>query len=184
MKLDIPDAEFFKYNINLDPKLIKYLKDNITWEQQYINIYGKNVALPRLTAWYGKPYSYSGIKNTAKEIPDFLKKILNKVEYYTDIIGHNSVLLNYYQDGNSSIGYHKDNEKELGNNPIITSLSLGYSREFILKHNNGSIYKVLLNHGDVLVMGKDSQINYSHCINKNKKILYERINLTFRTILD
>lgn len=186
IRSSIPDADFYKFNIPFDVKLIKYLKDNIEWEQKYITYYGKEIPIPRLTAWYGKTYKYSGITNQEKVIPDFLITLLNKIEKHTQSIcpPHNSVLLNWYRNGKDSVSMHQDNEKELGANPIITSLSLGYSRNFTVQHLDGTKHQILLNHGDILIMGNNSQKIYKHGIMKDATCKGERLNLTFRTIYD
>ena len=113
------------------------LLENIPWQQDEITVYGKKHLQPRLTALYGnegKPYSYSNITMQPHYWTLTLQKIKSLVENVSET-NFTTVLLNYYRDGSDSNGWHADNEKELGINPIIASLSLGAERNFQLKHN-------------------------------------------------
>lgn len=180
INLNIPDADFYITNLNISVEEYQELLEKVDFKQDYITIYGKNCPIPRLTAWYGKTYSYSGIKNEEIEIPDFLLDIKSKVE---NVCGEfNSVLLNLYRDGKDSVAFHCDDEKELGENPIIASLSLGQSRKFHLRHKKTYKQHVIeLKHGDLLLMGDNSQTNYQHSLPKDRS-KNERLNLTFRNI--
>ena len=116
--------------------LLKGLRNNIVWKQESMNMYGKKIDFPRLTAWYGnndKPYSFSGI--TLQPLPwtSEILTIKNKIEPIAKTV-FNSVLLNLYRDGNDSISWHTDAEKELGINPIIASVNFGATRKFQLRH--------------------------------------------------
>lgn len=162
--------------------------DSIKWQQDKITIFGNEVDLPRLTAWYGdtdKGYTYSGIKMDPlpwnKELAEIKMKIENKsgVEF-------NSVLLNLYRDGNDHLSWHADDEPELGNNVNIGSVNFGISRDFQLKHRSDKGVKklnILLEHGSFLLMKHPTQINWLHRIPKRSKISHPRINLTFRKII-
>ena len=156
------------------------------WIQPQIRMFGKWVDQPRLVAWQsseGLSYSYSGITLTASPYSDLVDAIARKIEIKTGLT-FNSVLINYYRDGKDSMGWHADNEPELGKNPMIASLSLGSARDFVLKHNQRSdLRKVFsLNSGSLLLMGKGIQKNWKHALPKRAHA-GPRINLTFRRIL-
>lgn len=158
---------------------------NIDWKQESMNMYGKQILFPRLTSWYGqsdKPYSFSGITLNphpwSKELLEIKKNIepLANVEY-------NSVLLNRYRNGNDSISWHTDAEKELGLNPVIASVNFGAERTFQLKHiETKKRIDIALKHGSLLIMMGELQHYWLHQVPKTKKPKTERINLTFRVI--
>jgi alkylated DNA repair dioxygenase AlkB len=141
---------------------------------------------PRLTAWYadaGLTYRYSGVTHQAVEWTPTLMEIRREVEAAADA-PFNSVLLNYYRDGQDSIGYHADAEPELGTNPVIASISLGAVRQFVLKHpRTGTKLKYDLAPGSLIVMGGACQHHWVHGVPKTKAPVGARINLTFRNIL-
>ena len=156
------------------------------WIQPQIRMFGKWVDQPRLIAWQsseGLSYSYSGITLTASPYSELVEAIARKIEIKTGLT-FNSVLINYYRDGKDSMGWHADNEPELGENPMIASLSLGSARDFVLKHNQRSDLKKVfsLNSGSLLLMGKGIQKNWKHALPKRAHA-GPRINLTFRRIL-
>lgn len=170
--------------------ILKVLLDEIDWSQEYIKIYGKSIPIPRLTAWYGdedKPYTYSGIAMSSKAWHPLLLDIKNRIESVSDRI-FNSVLLNYYRDGNDSVSWHSDDEPELGENPSIGSVSFGGIRKFSLKHknpehpNHKKLVDIDLAHGSLLLMDGECQSFWLHQIAKTKKQVDPRINLTFRYI--
>jgi alkylated DNA repair dioxygenase AlkB len=139
-----------------------------------------------LTALYGnegKPYSYSNIKMQPHPWNLLLQKIKSKVESVSDT-NFTTVLLNQYRDGKDSNGWHADNEKELGTNPIIASISFGAERTFQLKHNSNIDLKksIVLEHGSLLLMKGTTQHFWKHQIPKTAKPVGPRINLTFRVI--
>jgi len=163
----------------------KMLLNEINWKQQVINMYGKSINFPRLTAWYGdndKPYSFSGIILEPESWiqPLFEIKQLIETKYSTVF---NSVLLNLYRNGNDSISWHTDAEKELGRNPIIASVNFGATRKFQLRHNvTNDKVELNLSHGSLLIMQGELQHNWQHQVPKTKQLVKERINLTFRLI--
>lgn len=187
---DLPDAEieYFPnfFSIEKANEIFHKLQTEIPWQQDTITIYGKNHLQPRLTALFGnegKPYGYSNIvmhPHPWNPMLIFIKEEVEKIcqEYFT------TVLLNYYRNGQDSNGWHADNEKELGRNPIIASLSLGEPRNFQLKHNSIETAKqnIVLEHGSLLVMKGTTQHYWKHQIPKTKKEIGSRINLTFRII--
>jgi len=167
--------------------LIKKLIEEVPWKQQSIQMYGKEVVTPRLTAWYGdnnKTYQFSGTKFDPLPWTRELDDLRLKIEAATDLT-FNSVLLNYYRNGNDSVAWHGDNEKELGKNPHIASLSLGQPRKFEFRHktDHAKKYALQLENGSLLIMKGDLQHHWEHRIPKSKHENGPRINLTFRTIL-
>lgn len=164
---------------------LKVLLDSIDWKQEKMNMYGKELLFPRLTAWYGdndKPYSFSGITLQPQQWTKELIEIKRKVETNVDA-SFNSVLLNRYRHGNDSISWHTDAEKELGKNPIIASVNFGATREFQLRHiQTKEKLSIQLSHGSLLIMLGELQHFWQHQIPKTKKPVSERINLTFRVI--
>ena len=161
------------------------LSKSITWQSDNIKIFGKIHEIPRLQAWYGDSdaaYSYSGIKLTPNPWIPLLEQIKSKVEKVT-LTEFNSVLLNLYRDGQDSNGWHSDNEKELGTNPTIASISLGQERTFHLKHRSKNLkLSFKLNHGSLLIMSGATQHFWKHQVPKSRKAMLPRINLTFRRI--
>ncbi|MFC5195359.1 alpha-ketoglutarate-dependent dioxygenase AlkB family protein [Bizionia hallyeonensis] len=163
------------------------LKDNCTWQQDEITIFGKTHPQPRLTALYAdnkQSYSYSNITMHPEIFTDELLDIKTDIENEANA-KFTTVLLNRYRNGSDSNGWHADNENELGINPIIASLSLGASRYFHYKHRTIKTerHKLLLESGSLLIMAGEMQQYWLHQIPKTKKNVGERINLTFRKIV-
>jgi alkylated DNA repair dioxygenase AlkB len=188
--LDLPDAEIIYFPAFLSTEeadsLFVELLENIPWQQDEITVYGKKHLQPRLTALYGnkgKPYSYSNIVMQPHHWTLPLQKIKSLIESVCDV-NFTTVLLNYYRDGNDGNGWHADNEKELGTNPVIASLSLGAERNFQLRHNSDSTQKrsIILENGSLLVMKGTTQHFWKHQVPKTAKPIGPRINLTFRVI--
>ena len=161
------------------------LKDKIAWQQEKMKMYGKELPFPRLTAWYGdagRTYSFSGLTLKPKPWTDSLRELKNRVEVKTDAT-FNSVLLNRYRDGNDSISWHQDDEKDLGKDPMIASLNFGATRRFQLRHlQSKEKINMDLKHGSLFVMLGKLNHHWQHQIPKTKKSVGERINLTFRHI--
>ncbi|GGG54099.1 alpha-ketoglutarate-dependent dioxygenase AlkB family protein [Bizionia arctica] len=162
------------------------LMEQTLWQQDQITLFGKTHKQPRLTALYAetnRPYSYSGITMTPHPFNDILLKIKQDVEAISKHT-FNSVLLNLYRDGNDSNGWHADNEKELGSNPVIASVSFGATRNFKFKHRTlkQENHKLELKHGSLLLMKGEMQKYWLHQIPKTLKPTEKRINLTFRYI--
>lgn len=186
----MPDAEVYLTSSFFSPAesdaLLADLTANIAWEQKAIQFMGKQVMQPRLIAWYGdagKSYRYSGL--TVHPLPwtPTLLDMKAQVEAAANVT-FNSVLLNLYRDGQDSVGWHSDDEPELGTNPVIASVSLGAARAFQFKHKQNPDLKqsVELTHGSLLLMRGTTQHFWKHQIPKTKKPLAARINLTFRVI--
>lgn len=163
-----------------------FLKKNVSWSQEDIQVYGKIYPQPRLTALYGnngKTYSYTNITLFPKEFPPELLAIKDMLDSLAGAT-FTSCLLNLYRNGRDSNGWHADDEKELGTNPIIASVTLGQERYFHLRHktNKALKHKILLEHGSVLLMKGSTQHFWQHQIAKTTRPIGERINLTFRVI--
>lgn len=189
--LPLPDAvfEFYPNFFNKEEAdlLLDKLMNETPWQQDDITIFGKKIAQPRLTCLFGnegKPYSYSGITMQPNPWNSTLIFIKDKIEQTAEK-NFTTVLANLYRNEKDSNGWHADNEKELGRNPIIASVSFGEERRFQLKHNTNPEAKMTLNlnHGSLLLMKEGSQIHYKHQIPKETKSKNNRINLTFRSIL-
>ncbi len=166
--------------------LFEKLTSNITWRQESILIFGRKVLTPRLTAWYGDAgavYKYSGVSFDPLPWTEELLYIRSKAEALAGTT-FNSVLLNLYRDGNDSMGWHSDDEPELGRDPIIASVNLGEARRFDLrlKSDHHQKQQIMLEDGSVLLMKGDLQHHWQHQVAKSGKVKGQRINLTFRTI--
>ena len=188
---NVPDAEIIYYPHFFDTEesdlLFQELLLTIPWQQDDIKVFGKVHAQPRLTALFGnegKSYSYSNIKMQPHSWNPILQNLKLKAEAVSET-EFTTVLLNLYRDGKDSNGWHADNEKELGTNPVIASLSFGADRYFHLQHNNDKNLKlkILLEHGSLLVMKGTTQHFWKHQIPKTAKPIGSRINLTFRSIV-
>ncbi len=166
---------------------IEDIIESIHWRNDTITLYGKTFPQPRLTAWYGDlgvKYSYSNIHMQALPWTPVLLKLKNQLESELQV-RFNSVLVNYYRDGNDHMSYHSDDEKSLGVNPTIASLSFGETRSFHLKHkfDLGKKTVVLpITDGSLVVMKDELQHFWQHKITKTKKLIGPRVNLTFRMI--
>ena len=159
---------------------------NIAWKQDWINLYGKSHPLPRLTAWYGdseRDYTYSGIKSKPNQWNQGLLHIKHEVERCAGL-DFNSVLLNWYRDGNDHLSWHSDDEKELGPNPVIASANFGTTRDFVLRPKNSHADRLVLplKHGTLLLMSGSLQHFWQHSVPKRTKAQGSRFNLTFRRI--
>ena len=189
--LNLPDAEFIYYpNFFSKEKadlFLETLSKEIAWKQEDITIFGKKIAQPRLTALYGnegKSYGYSNIVMQPHPFNSALTFIKEEIETITNE-HFTTALLNLYRNERDSNGWHSDNEKELGRDPVIASVSFGEARMFQIKHNTKKEFKqsLLLEHGSLLVMKNGAQVHYKHQIPKATQPKNPRINLTFRKIL-
>ena len=159
---------------------------DLNWETGFIKIFGKTHQIPRLQAWYaedGIEYKYSGKKLQRHNWNETLIDIKEEIESITSF-KFNSVLANLYRNGDDSMGLHSDDEKELGINPVIASLSLGESRDIHFKHKNiKTSLDIPQTNGQLIVMYGQTQKYWKHEIKKTKKFKKPRINLTFRNII-
>jgi alkylated DNA repair dioxygenase AlkB len=184
-------ADLMEYHTSiLDAKesieLMETFINTVPWEQKTVTMYGKPIVTPRLMAWYGdtgKDYAFSGTKYNPIPWTNELLKIKTVTEKLAGIT-FNSVLLNYYRDGNDSVAWHSDDEYELGIKPVIASVSLGQVRRFDVRHKTDrqNKYSIELENGSLLLMKGDMQHNWEHRIAKSARPLRERVNLTFRVI--
>ncbi|MFH4966036.1 alpha-ketoglutarate-dependent dioxygenase AlkB [Gaetbulibacter sp. M235] len=190
INLNMKDADVVYYdhffNKNLSDHYFKLLLNSIEWQQDYITVFGKTYLQPRLTSLYANnklPYTYSNITMQPKA---FTKELLEIKQATEKEINTNftSCLANLYRNGQDSNGWHADDEKELGSQPIIASVTFGAERIFHFKHKFEPQLKtkIILNHGSLLIMKGDTQKFWQHQLPKTKKIISERINLTFRII--
>lgn len=173
----------------LSPSMtLERICEHIVWRNDFISMFGKVHPLPRLTAWHGDPgveHTYSKIKMISPGWTPVLEKMRDQL--YTDFnLSFNSVLINYYRDGNDHMSYHADDEQDLGINPTIASLSIGALRKFHLKHRFDkslptSIFE--LESHSLLMMKGELQYFWLHKISKSTKVREPRLNLTFRQII-
>ncbi|MBA3582639.1 MAG: alpha-ketoglutarate-dependent dioxygenase AlkB [Gammaproteobacteria bacterium] len=190
----LPNAELFYYpqflttdcSSNID--YFAQLLQKIPWTQHSITLFGRTQLMPRLTAWYADPninYRYSGFTEPHH---DWIPELIELKNIIEEISGtqFNGVLANLYRDQQDSMGWHADDEKNLGQKPIIASLSLGASREFQVRPKKNrtmnSTLKLLLNHGSLLIMRGDTQEYWQHQLPKQRHPITARINLTFRYV--
>jgi len=161
------------------------LLEEIDWKQRTIRVMGRDVLQPRLSAWYGDAaYTYSGVTLTPLPWTPLLAGLRDRV--IADVGERfNSVLCNLYRTGSDSMGLHADDEKELGPNPVIASVSLGATRRLVLRHKKrrAAPLHVDLTSGSLLVMGPATQSFYRHEVPKDPRAAGPRVNLTFRWIV-
>jgi alkylated DNA repair dioxygenase AlkB len=188
-RLDLPDADVRLWPQAFAPgraaALLLELRREVDWQQEHILVFGERRLVPRLVAWHGDPgasYLYSGTLHEPRPWTPTLLEIREVAEALT---GHryNSVLLNLYRDGSDGMGWHADDEPELGRDPVIASVSLGATRRFKLRHRRRKTVTSLdLGHGSLLAMAGATQQCYVHAVPKTARAVGERINLTFRYV--
>ncbi len=163
--------------------LLATLVNEVEWEQKHLVMFGREVAEPRLSAWYGdEGYTYSGITLEPRPLTPTLEQLKSLCERESGSY-FNSVLINLYRNGDDSMGWHADDEPELGVEPVIASLSLGAARRFKFRHRRTrEIVDHDLTGGSLLVMSGASQSAWTHAIPKQKRVFDARVNLTFRSI--
>ncbi len=187
----LPDADLSLFDHFFDEseadRLHRMLTTEVPWQQDRITVYGRTLDQPRLTAWHadpGKTYAYSGIRMHPRPWTPALLAIKARVEDAAQAV-FNSVLLNLYRSGRDSVGWHRDDEPELGRNPVIASVSLGATRMFQMRHvarkDLGRI-DIPLGHGSLLLMCGTTQHCWEHQVPKTARPVGPRINLTFRRI--
>jgi alkylated DNA repair dioxygenase AlkB len=190
INLNMKDADVMYYphffNNELSNNYFKTLLNTVEWQKDTITVFGKTYLQPRLTALYASnklSYTYSNITMHPKPFTKELLEIKDAIEKVIDA-KFTTCLANLYRNGQDSNGWHADNEKELGNKPIIASVTFGAERIFHFKHKYEPNLKtkIILNHGSLLLMKGDTQKNWLHQLPKTKRKIGERINLTFRII--
>ena len=188
-RIDVADADICYIDNFLDFPQSCYdaLLQELDWRQDTIMMYGRPVPIPRLNAWYGDAtaeYGYSGLRLNPLPWTETLQSIRQRIQDFTGD-RFNSVLANFYRDGNDGVSWHSDDERELGENPVIASLSLGATRTFSLRHRFDRGLKnrhLPLLSGSLLIMRGTTQHYWQHQVPKQKKVKGGRINLTFRQI--
>lgn len=181
------ELEYFPHFLNTEKAnfLFEKLLKEVSWQQQNIKLFGKEIPQPRLTAFFaekGISYTYSGLQLKPET---FSSEILDLKQQTEEVSGFefNTCLANLYRDGNDSMGWHADDEQVLGKNPVIASISLGGVRSFQFKHKTKNLKeKIELQHGSLLIMKGSMQHYWKHQLPKTKKEVSPRINLTFRKI--
>jgi alkylated DNA repair dioxygenase AlkB len=165
---------------------LNYLMETIPWKNDEIIIYGKKLLTKRKVAWYGDrgtDYTYSHITKQALTWTSELLELKTAIEQITQH-RFNSCLLNLYQNGEESMGWHSDAEKELKKDGVIASLSFGAERKFVFKHKETKEKRELqLEHGSLLLMGGTIQSHWLHSLPPMKRVTKPRVNLSFRTIV-
>jgi alkylated DNA repair dioxygenase AlkB len=167
-------------------RLFDELRADIRWQQEEIMMFGRRRRVPRLVAWHGDAgasYRYSGTDHDPEPWTPALERVRARVHELTGA-EFNAVLLNLYRDGRDGMGWHADDEPELGRNPVIASVSLGAPRRFCLRHRRRKDLKLDLDlpHGSLLVMAGPTQHHWLHALPKTRRQVGERINLTFRRV--
>jgi len=175
------------FSKDISERMFKYFEDNIKWEHDFYKINSTIKKSPRLTAMYSltgdKDYTYSGQTKKSLQYNDGLNYIREEIENFLDLEPNflNGCLLNLYRDGNDSIAYHKDNEKDMINNGIVCVLSIGANRNFHIKHDMTKEHKkYLLENMSLVVMNPICQKEWKHAIFKEANVAEPRISLTFR----
>jgi alkylated DNA repair dioxygenase AlkB len=187
---EVPDAELTLWPAAFDAatadRCYAELHAGIDWRDEELLIFGRRRAVPRRVAWHGDPdarYTYSGTTHEPQPWTPALEAIRTQVNR---LAGHafNAVLLNLYRDGRDGMGWHADDEPELGVDPVIASVSLGAERRFRLKHRRlpDARLDILLPHGSLLVMAGATQRHWVHALPKTEAPVDPRINLTFRRV--
>lgn len=174
------------YSASEAERLFRLIRAETPWEQSRIRIAGREIAIPRLNAWYGDKgadYSYSGVRLATQPWTETLHRVKSAVENVT-ATSFNSALLNLYHNHSDSVDWHSDDEPELGVKPVVASLSLGEARWFEMRRrdNHRRRFKLLLSEGSLLLMCGDFQGLWQHRVGKEKAPCGERINITFRTV--
>ena len=190
IKADNLSVEYIENFFDFDQSQLymKHLTNDIKWKREKIRMWGKEIVTKKRIAWYadeGKSYTYSGSTFHPDQWNELLLEIKKYVEQYIKF-QFNSVLLNEYPNGKVGMGWHSDDERELGIDPIIASLSFGANRDFIFKHKTDKSVdniKIHLKSGSLLLMLGSTQHHWKHSLPKRLKVREPRINLTFRKIL-
>ena len=191
--LPLPGAELAIVDDWLAPAhadaLFARLQETVPWENHRIRMFGREVASPRLSCWIGDPqatYVYSRTRFEPHPWSPVLATLNERVGHACGV-RFNSVLANLYRDGADAMAWHSDHEPELGERPVIASLSLGATRRFLLRTRRGRgdahRLELRLAHGSLLRMGGDTQRRYQHALPRMARVTAPRINLTFRRLL-
>ncbi|MBW8367009.1 MAG: alpha-ketoglutarate-dependent dioxygenase AlkB [Arenimonas sp.] len=166
--------------------LLEALRGQIAWETHRIKLFGKEHDSPRLSCWIGDPgasYVYSRARFEPRPWPAALAELRPRIDAASGV-AMNSVLANLYRSGQDAMGWHSDDEPELGARPMIASLSLGGTRRFRFRHrrDHSRTFAMELPHGSLLLMSGDTQANWQHALPRTARAVPARLNLTFRRI--
>lgn len=179
----------------LDPDgadaLLALLRNELPWTNHPVKIFGRELASPRLSSWHGDPaasYRYSGQRHSPQPWTPALLRLRQRLA--DSGVPCNAVLANLYRTGDDAMGWHADDEPELGANPLIASISLGASRRFVLRPHprrveasqRGLRQALELGHGSLLLMAGPTQHHWQHALPRMRRVTEPRINLTFRWI--
>jgi len=190
VRLNFPDADVelwpAAFTVPEASACFSELRCGIDWRQEQVVVFGKRHAVPRLVAWHGDPgarYTYSGTPHEPEPWTSTLQQVRRRVLALAGC-DFNAVLLNLYRDGRDGMGWHADDEPELGPDPVIASVSLGAARRFSLRHRRRKGLRVDLSlpNGSMLLMSGATQRNWVHAVPKTATTVGERINLTFRRV--
>lgn len=189
--IPLPDADISYDPGFLDPRaadrLLEWSLAHIRWDHHVIRIFGRDVPTPRRSAWFGDPdarYTYSGLALDPRPWPPALAAVRDEVASVCST-PFNAVLANLYRDGADSMGWHADDEPELGRDPTIASLSVGGVRRFTMRHafrREVDRLALELGHGSLLVMAGCTQHHWRHALPKTRRPVAPRVNLTFRLV--
>jgi alkylated DNA repair dioxygenase AlkB len=188
-----PDAELVLYRQFIAPadsaRLLRVLSEEIHWRQDCIRLFGREHAIPRLQQFQGEAglhYRYSGLLLEAEPWHPLVEQLRQQIAR-VEPRAFNCVLLNLYRSGSDSMGWHSDDEPELGPNPVIASLSLGHPRRFLLRHRQAPEQpkiELTLDDGSLLLMRGSTQHHWQHALPLTRRACAPRLNLTFRRIVD
>ena len=190
IEIELPDGEARLWPAAFNPaeaqRAFDELRGKVAWQQEKIVIFGARRLVPRRVAWHGDPgarYTYSGTMHDPLPWTPVLQRVRDRVQQLSRA-HFNAVLLNLYRDGRDGMGWHSDDEPELGPDPVIASVSLGATRRFCLRHRRRKDLKVdlSLGHGSLLLMAGATQRHWVHAVPKTSRPVGERINLTFRLV--
>jgi len=188
LPLEDADIRFWPVALAVEEasELLDRLLTGIDWQHEEVLIFGQRRPVPRLVAWHGDPgasYTYSGTPHQPLPWTPALELVRERVLSLTGCT-FNSVLLNLYRDGRDGMGWHSDDEPELGRDPVIASVSLGAPRRFCLRHRRRKDQRldVSLGHGSLLLMAGATQHHWVHAVPKTAVPVGPRVNLTFRQI--
>ncbi len=190
--IERPGAELILYRGFIEPddsrKLLARLTTDVSWRQDRIRLFGRDCQVPRLQQFQGNAglsYRYSGLRLQAQPWHPQLEQLRKKIAI-VEPTAFNCVLLNLYRDGSDSMGWHSDDEPELGPDPVIASVSLGQTRRFVLRHRGDRHQPKIeleLEDGMLLLMRGSTQRHWQHALPRTRRIMAPRINLTFRRII-
>jgi len=191
-RLELPDAELLLCHdfvaAGERERLLQVLQREVDWRQDRIRLFGRECPIPRLQQFQGDPglgYRYSGMLLQTRPWHPVITELLQRLAAL-EPTPFNCVLMNLYRDGDDSMGWHSDDEPELGPNPVIASLSLGAARDFALRHRQDPARPKLvlrLEPGSLLLMRGATQHHWQHALPRRRRVREPRINLTFRRIL-